>query len=131
MNSWPIWRPDSVGSIDLYGHRSLPQIAARVTRTSASVGSTRWASGTSSTRTSPAPYMRVARMAVLKQRAADGDRPCRSRYWQYPSPESGRSYRADVDSGSEIREFLTSRRARITPEQAGLRTYGNGPRRVP
>src|SRR5947199_6894068 len=29
----------------------------------------------------------------------------------------------------EIREFLTSRRARITPEQAGLRTYGS--RRVP
>src|SRR5579884_388768 len=30
-----------------------------------------------------------------------------------------------------MREFLTSRRARITPEQVGLRTYGNGPRRVP
>jgi transcriptional regulator with XRE-family HTH domain len=30
----------------------------------------------------------------------------------------------------EIREFLTSRRARITPEQAGLTTYGTGPRRV-
>jgi transcriptional regulator with XRE-family HTH domain len=36
-----------------------------------------------------------------------------------------------VDAKSEIREFLTSRRARITPEQAGLRTYGMGPRRVP
>jgi transcriptional regulator with XRE-family HTH domain len=36
-----------------------------------------------------------------------------------------------VDTRSEIREFLTSRRARITPEQAGLRTYGHGPRRVP
>jgi transcriptional regulator with XRE-family HTH domain len=34
-----------------------------------------------------------------------------------------------VDTRSEIREFLTSRRARITPEQAGLPTYG--PRRVP
>lgn len=31
---------------------------------------------------------------------------------------------------NEIREFLTTRRARITPEQAGLRTYGSGPRRV-
>ena len=30
-----------------------------------------------------------------------------------------------------MREFLTSRRARITPEQAGLPTYGTGPRRVP
>jgi transcriptional regulator with XRE-family HTH domain len=35
-----------------------------------------------------------------------------------------------MDSRSEIREFLTTRRARITPEQAGLRTYGSGPRRV-
>jgi transcriptional regulator with XRE-family HTH domain len=36
-----------------------------------------------------------------------------------------------MDTRNEIREFLTSRRARITPEQAGLRTYGAGPRRVP
>ena len=35
-----------------------------------------------------------------------------------------------MDTRSEIREFLTSRRARITPEQAGLRTFG-GTRRVP
>jgi transcriptional regulator with XRE-family HTH domain len=34
-----------------------------------------------------------------------------------------------VDTRSEIREFLTSRRAKITPGQAGLPTYGN--RRVP
>jgi transcriptional regulator with XRE-family HTH domain len=34
-----------------------------------------------------------------------------------------------VASGNEIREFLTTRRARITPEQAGLRAYG-GRRRV-
>jgi transcriptional regulator with XRE-family HTH domain len=34
-----------------------------------------------------------------------------------------------VDPRSEIREFLTSRRAKITPEQAGLTSYG--PRRVP
>ena len=31
----------------------------------------------------------------------------------------------------EIKEFLTSRRGRITPEQAGIRTFGTGPRRVP
>jgi transcriptional regulator with XRE-family HTH domain len=36
-----------------------------------------------------------------------------------------------VDTRNEIREFLTSRRAKITPEQAGLRTYGSGTRRVP
>jgi transcriptional regulator with XRE-family HTH domain len=35
-----------------------------------------------------------------------------------------------VDTRSEIREFLTSRRARITPEQAGLSWYGDN-RRVP
>jgi transcriptional regulator with XRE-family HTH domain len=34
-----------------------------------------------------------------------------------------------VDTRSEIRDFLTSRRARITPEDVGLTTYG--PRRVP
>jgi transcriptional regulator with XRE-family HTH domain len=33
-----------------------------------------------------------------------------------------------VDTRSEIREFLTSRRAKITPDQAGLTSYG--PRRV-
>jgi transcriptional regulator with XRE-family HTH domain len=36
-----------------------------------------------------------------------------------------------VDTSKEIREFLTSRRGRITPEQAGLRTFGNSSRRVP
>src|SRR5437870_4085563 len=36
-----------------------------------------------------------------------------------------------MDTRSEIREFLTSRRARITPEEAGLPSYGGGPRRVP
>jgi transcriptional regulator with XRE-family HTH domain len=34
-----------------------------------------------------------------------------------------------VDTKSEVREFLTSRRARITPEQAGVTAYGE--RRVP
>ena len=32
-----------------------------------------------------------------------------------------------MDTRNEIREFLTTRRARITPDQAGLRTYGTGP----
>jgi transcriptional regulator with XRE-family HTH domain len=34
-----------------------------------------------------------------------------------------------VDTKQEIREFLTSRRGRLTPEQAGLNSYGS--RRVP
>ena len=50
----------------LYGHRSLPQMQARVTRTSASVGSTIRGVGNVSTRTSPAPYMTVARMCLLR-----------------------------------------------------------------
>ena len=32
---------------------------------------------------------------------------------------------------AEIREFLSTRRARITPEEAGLPTYGGDRRRVP
>jgi hypothetical protein len=34
-----------------------------------------------------------------------------------------------VDAKSEIREFLTSRRAKLTPDEVGLTSYG--PRRVP
>lgn len=37
----------------------------------------------------------------------------------------------DTSPGQEMRDFLTSRRAKITPEQAGLRTFGNSARRVP
>jgi transcriptional regulator with XRE-family HTH domain len=35
-----------------------------------------------------------------------------------------------MDTKAEVRDFLASRRARLTPEQAGLRVYG-GMRRVP
>src|SRR6218665_3369552 len=35
-----------------------------------------------------------------------------------------------MDTRTEVREFLSSRRARITPDQAGLPAYG-GNRRVP
>ena len=35
-----------------------------------------------------------------------------------------------MDHRSEIRDFLTTRRARITPQQAGLPVYGTS-RRVP
>jgi len=47
------------------------------------------------------------------------------------TPQRGRSERNVVvmDTRNEIRDFLTSRRARITPEQAGLPAYG-GSRRV-
>jgi transcriptional regulator with XRE-family HTH domain len=44
-------------------------------------------------------------------------------------PRPGGSTLVGVDTKQEIREFLTSRRARISPDQVGLATYG--PRRVP
>ncbi len=48
-----------------------------------------------------------------------------------PSLKRARAPTLDVvAAGSEIREFLTSRRARITPDQAGLSAYGTR-RRVP
>lgn len=46
-----------------------------------------------------------------------------------PQRQGNRVYASVVDTKKEIRDFLTSRRARITPEQAGLRSYGS--RRVP
>ena len=48
-----------------------------------------------------------------------------------PLSALGAELPSSVDTRSEIREFLTSRRARITPDQAGLRTYGDSTRRVP
>jgi hypothetical protein len=36
-----------------------------------------------------------------------------------------------MDHRREIREFLTSRRAKITPQQAGLPAWGRKSRRVP
>ncbi|MDN4612641.1 helix-turn-helix domain-containing protein [Arthrobacter burdickii] len=36
-----------------------------------------------------------------------------------------------MDNANDIREFLTTRRARITPEQAGLPVFGHRQRRVP
>lgn len=40
------------------------------------------------------------------------------------------TYRRTVNSSAEVREFLMSRRARVTPDQAGLTAYGTH-RRVP
>jgi hypothetical protein len=43
--------------------------------------------------------------------------------------DTDRDIRGDIRT--EIREFLSTRRARITPEQAGLPVYGGDRRRVP
>src|SRR4051795_8234934 len=56
----------------------------------------------------------------------------RSGYWQCLPAGSLAAYRGVVsksDLNAEIRDFLSSRRARITPQQAGLPAYG-GNRRV-
>lgn len=50
-------------------------------------------------------------------------------YWQYTPASRRRAYRAGVEHREEIREFLISRRAKITPQQAGL--PAGGKRRVP
>src|SRR3954470_19504424 len=47
-----------------------------------------------------------------------------------PSPNRGGRSVAIVDNRAEVRDFLASRRAKITPEQAGLTLYGRN-RRVP
>ena len=47
-----------------------------------------------------------------------------------PRAPPGAFYRGSVDNRAEVRDFLTTRRARITPEAAGLPTYGEQ-RRVP
>src|SRR4051794_2174083 len=46
-----------------------------------------------------------------------------------PTGGAGGSTLGHVDTRSEIREVLTSRRGRMTPDQVGLPAYG--PRRVP
>src|SRR3954451_23362904 len=56
----------------------------------------------------------------------------RSGDWQCLPPARAAAYRGAVskpDLSAEIRDFLSTRRARITPEQAGLPAYG-GNRRV-
>src|SRR5919108_4287187 len=105
----------------------------------ASVGSRISGSARASTRTSPGACMTVAFItssssvrprfegstdsAMVGGRLVPGtDRASRRR-------PDGSKLERDMDTRSEIRDFLTSRRARITPEEVGLQTYG--PRRVP
>lgn len=50
-------------------------------------------------------------------------------YWQGTPNGCGRSYPRGVDNRREVRDFLVSRRANVTPEQVGLPAGAN--RRVP
>src|SRR5690349_1675685 len=64
--------------------------------------------------------------------ARGGGSAGRSGYWQCLPASPQPAYRGRVskpDLSAEIRDFLSTRRARITPEQAGLPAYG-GNRRV-
>ena len=45
-----------------------------------------------------------------------------------PSLAGGAPYGRGMDNRAEVRDFLTSRRARLTPEQAGLPLYGTNRR---
>src|ERR1043165_4201041 len=52
-------------------------------------------------------------------------------YQQYLPSSADRAYRAGVatvDLRTEIKKFLSTRRARITPERAGLPAYGGNRR---
>jgi transcriptional regulator with XRE-family HTH domain len=49
-------------------------------------------------------------------------------YWQSALPGTRASYGGGVDNQAEVREFLQTRRARLTPQRAGI--IGGGRRRV-
>src|SRR2546423_4813461 len=72
--------------------------------------------GSSSVRTSPWHAYR------------DAGRPCERGTHRAPLSRSDGGMLTPVSAANDIAEFLTSRRARVTPEQVGLPTYG--PRRV-
>src|SRR5207244_1777472 len=55
---------------------------------------------------------------------------CWTVYWQPTPDREGAAYPGDVDNRDEVKAFLSSRRAKISPEQAGLAAYGRT-RRVP
>ena len=120
-----------------YGHKSEPQTQTAAARMMASVGSRMVGFSRSSTRTSPGAYITTPRMGsapfvgtppvnrahpVRRESLSKGvltGHPCSG---VFPYPES-------MDNRAEVRDFLMSRRAKITPEQAGL--PGGVNRRVP
>jgi transcriptional regulator with XRE-family HTH domain len=65
----------------------------------------------------------------MKQGSTADERPCETGTGRTPLRDCNRFTLIAVDTSNEIAEFLTSRRARVTPDQAGLPSYGK--RRVP
>ena len=75
----------------------------------------------------PAPYRSVARVNTVNGSSRLCGSACRYGYQQGLPERAARAYRGgmtSMDVPSEIREFLSSRRALITPEAAGLPAYG-------
>ncbi len=66
---------------------------------------------------------------LRKHGIAGSESPCQRATPRVSQARRQGSRLGAVDTKNEIREFLTSRRGRVTPEQAGLPSYG--PRRVP
>ncbi len=143
--SCPIVIGPSTGSAPRYGHKSDPQMHDADKLMTASLGFSMVGSGRSSTRTSPGAYIIVARIIVLLRKGAGQFRrgltvqvtPFR-RIPALPvqtctggASHAGNARRSvvEVDNRTEVREFLLSRRAKITPQQAGLPDIGQ--RRVP
>src|SRR3954465_3048661 len=98
------------------------------TRTIASVGATRLGSGRSPGSIRRASWKMAARMTPSVPAIERSKGPCERGTDR--APLAGRPLDSvnRVDPADDIAEFLTSRRAKVTPEQVGLPTYG--PRRV-
>src|SRR3954468_13009340 len=77
--------------------------------------------------TTPEEVFVSATAPSRKHARTPSERPCEGDPGRVPHAGVRRSTLRLVDTRSEIREFLTSRRAKITPEQTGLPSYG--PRR--
>src|SRR3954453_8544053 len=147
--SCPIGEGPPTASMPRYGHRSEPHTQAADSRITASVGSTMVGRSRSSTRTSPGPCRTAPRMRVLLVRQVSVRRsgPTRAASRESETPRTrevafrggrtttclgpaGRRSVEAVDNRSDIRDFLATRRARLSPEQVGL-AAGGGRRRVP
>src|SRR3954467_1364563 len=122
--SCPMDWPVSDGSIAPYGHRSLPQMQALVTRTTASVGSSILGSATSCTRTSPARYMMVARMCVLPWVEVSGVRGLRDAGVQAVFARGGLGAAAALDGKGGQRD--EAERDHDDADGGGARRPGRG-----
>lgn len=69
-------------------------------------------------------------MPSVKATSVSRDRPALHGHWQDPRARCVVAYIRCMDQTRDIRDFLTSRRARLTPQEVGLPDFG-GRRRVP